>query len=91
MKRLTPLVVSSKYKGNITTIEEIDFSQKGIEEIEDLSSCVELKKINLNHNELSSLDGLNFNLELTVINASNNQLTSSALSQLSKLTKLSSK
>jgi len=85
--KISPAYLSSLIGGaNITTIQKIDLSGKDIEELEDISECVEVKKLNLSKNKLSTLQSIIDNTELTWLNASENKLTN--LKGVNKLSKL---
>lgn len=86
--KLTPALLSTTIpKGfTITTVKDLNLSSKEIDEIEDLSICLELRKLNLAKNNLTSLDSLAFNYELTWLDVSNNNITT--LEKVKKLKKL---
>jgi Leucine-rich repeat (LRR) protein len=83
--KLTPAIISGKY-GTPGEVIKIEFSNRDIEELDDLSPCVELKKVDLRNNKLSSLEGLNFNKEITDLNISGNQFNS--LEDVKNMTKM---
>jgi Leucine-rich repeat (LRR) protein len=88
MMKLTPALLSTTIpKGfTIATVKELNLSNKEIDEIEDLSVCLELKKLNISKNRLSTLDSVSFNMELTWLDVSNNNIGS--LEKVKKLKKL---
>lgn len=55
-------------------------------ELDDLSVCVNLRRVDLSKNALQSVEGLAFNKELTWVSISNNQVES--LADMAKLPKL---
>ena len=49
----------------MTALESLDVSNKDIEEVDDISACVDLKKLNLSKNKIHDLQGINDNKDLT--------------------------
>jgi Leucine-rich repeat (LRR) protein len=70
----------------VTALESLDVSNKDIEEVDDISACVDLKKLNLSKNKIHDLQGINDNKDLTWLNVSNNQMEH--LKDLQRLRKL---
>lgn len=85
--RLTPAYISGLVGKQVNQIDALDLIDKDIDELDDLSPLVELKKLNLSQNRISNLDGLSYNVELTWLNLSNNQLQSlKGVAKFDKLT-----
>jgi len=73
--KLTAVEISSLTGGkDVTSLETLDVSNKEIEEVDDISACVDLKKLNLSKNKIQDLQGINDNRDLTWLNVSNNLL-----------------
>jgi len=76
--KLTPAYLSSNYE-NITEQKSIDLHNRNISHIEDISFCVNLRKLDLSNNCLrsgESLSGLKYCKSLTWLNLSYNKLES---------------
>ncbi len=56
--KITAALVAQLVGDDITALRTLNLSKKGIDSIDDLSSCVELRKLDLSHNELEEVDGL---------------------------------
>jgi len=84
--KATLLYISSIAGSDVTSIESLDLSKREIDELDDLSPCVELKRLDLSNNILSDLEGISSNVGLALLNLSHNSLES--LLQLSALQNL---
>ncbi|KAI9487209.1 MAG: hypothetical protein EXX96DRAFT_552266 [Benjaminiella poitrasii] len=75
--KLTLKLISEIYKDqSIETLKDVNASKKSIDSIEDLSTCKELRKLNLSSNELAddaSIAGLKDLEQLTLLNLSHNK------------------
>ncbi len=85
--KLTPAIISATYGGGITELTEVNFKDKGYEELDDISVCVDLKRVDLSNNKLSNIDGLSDNKFISWLNVSHNSLET--MQAVKKLTKLS--
>ncbi|KAJ1908869.1 hypothetical protein IWQ60_011483 [Tieghemiomyces parasiticus] len=75
--KLTPVVLTQHATVSITEAKEFNLSGKDIDEVEDISCCIELRKLNLSNNRLSgsqSTDGLRRLTSLTWLNLAHNEL-----------------
>jgi len=86
MKLTAPEISSLTGGKDVTALESLDVSNKDIEEVDDISACVDLKKLNLSKNKIHDLQGINDNKDLTWLNVSNNQMEH--LKDLQRLKKL---
>lgn len=86
--KITPAIIANIHKGKaFSSITDLNLSGKNIEEIDDISSLIDLKKLNLSKNEISNLDGISFNRDITWLDVSNNKLeTTIHIKKLIKLT-----
>ena len=84
MVKLTPALIASYSTGNtVTDVQNVNCSNKNIDELDDLSPCIELRKLDLSNNSLNSLEGISHNYELSWLNAAHNKLDD--LQHLSRL------
>lgn len=87
--KLTYRYLSSQLDGDPKEIKQIKLSGHEITEVEDLSSCQSLARLDLSKNQIPSIRGLSSCVDLTWLNVSRNQLGSlegtSALKKLAVL------
>jgi Leucine-rich repeat (LRR) protein len=76
--RLTLAKISEWNAGkDLRLLEVLDARNKELEELDDISSCIELRKLLLSENRLTQIvEGIGFAISLTYLDVSYNQLTS---------------
>eukprot|EP01147_Barroeca_monosierra_P003122 gene3122-8210_t len=85
--KLTLAVLSDICNDDLRTVKTVNASGKGISSLDDdLSPCVELRRLDLSKNKLTKTTALGDLKELSWLNLANNDLR--ALKGLSKLTNL---
>ncbi|KAJ1993427.1 hypothetical protein H4R33_000682 [Dimargaris cristalligena] len=75
--RLTPVYLSQQSTTNVTEVTELRLAKQDIDSIDDLSCCIELRRLDLSNNQLSdaeSTDGIKLIKTLTWLNLAHNQL-----------------
>lgn len=75
--KLTTEVISEIYQNKpLESLKDVNVSKKGIDQVEDISACKQLRKLHLAHNELvdeNSIAGLKNLDEMILLNLSNNK------------------
>ena len=75
--KLTTEIISEIYQNKpLESLKEINVSKKEIDQVEDISACKQLRKLQLAHNELvdeKSIAGLKNLDEMILLNLSNNK------------------
>jgi Leucine-rich repeat (LRR) protein len=77
MERLTAAVVSGLHPGkDVREIEAVVLSDQGILEVDDLTVCEKLKRLDLKGNQISSVEGISQLRNLSWLSLAHNKLTS---------------